>query len=166
MMMLIAEGLSFLLLAGALLGPIVWIVLGLMTYAANTHSRNLAHEGVPDVADAAPPVSRSARPAKIVALTIAGLLCLIAASIAVSFLVLLADPWAEALGYAVLGMYAVEFALVAALVILLIAVLRDVSSGHRLAGRDAGVAYGAIATLHAVQIGALVALVMSGAQML
>ena len=166
MMMLIAEGLSFLLLAGALLGPIVWIVLGLMTYAANTHSRNLAHEGVADVADAAPPVSRSARPAKMVAFANAGLLCVVVASIAVSSLVRLAEPWAEVLWYAILGMYVVQFALLAVLAVLLIAVFRDVSFGHRMAGRDVGVAYGVIAALHAVQIGALIALVMSGAQML
>lgn len=55
---------------GALSGPPVWIVLGLATYAFNTRSGNLARAAAAESAGSAPVVTRFARPAKIVALTI------------------------------------------------------------------------------------------------
>jgi len=165
-MMLIAEGIELLLLAGALLGPVPWIVLGLLTYAANTHSGDLAHEAAVGVASTEPPVTRFARPAKIVAFMIAGLLCLLAVSETISFLTRIGGLWAEVRMYATLGIYVVHFALLAVLVVILAAVFWDVRVGHKMAGRDAGVAYGVIAALHVLQLGGLVALVMSGAQMM
>jgi len=165
-MMLIAEGIELLLLAGALLGSVPWIVLGLLTYAANTHSGDLAHEAAVGVASTEPPVTRFARPAKIVAFVIAGFLCMVAMSTAASYFTRLDEPWAGLLGYSIMGVYVVQFVLVLALAVLLVAVLWDVRVGHKRAGRDTGVAYGVIAALHVVQLGAFIVLVMSGAQMM
>ncbi len=166
MMMLLAEGIFLLLYAGALLGPFLWIALGLLTYAGNTHSGDLAHETAGGVAPVDPPVTRFARPAKIVAFVIAGLACVLTVTEAISFLTRTGGLWADVGMYATLGIYGVQFALLGVLFVLLVAVYWDVRVGHRMAGHDAGVAYGVIALLHALQLGALVALMMSGAQML
>jgi hypothetical protein len=166
MMMLIAEGLTLLLIAGTLLGPFAWIVLGAATYAANTRSGDLARTEAEGSTGAEPPVTRFARPAKLAAFTTAGLACLNAAVTTISALTRLGGSLGAALGYASLGLYVVQFGLLVALVGLLTAVLWDVRVGRRMAGHDAGVAYGVIAALHALQIGALVVLAMSGVQML
>ena len=165
-MMLMAEGIFLLLYAGALLGPFLWIVLGLATYAANTRSRDSAYEEVVGAVPSAPPVTRFGRPAKIVALVIAGLLCVAVLSTAVSYFTRFDQTWAGLLGYSMAGLYIVQFVLILALAVLLVVVLWDVRVGHKRAGRDTGVAYGIIAALHVVQLGAFIALVMSGGQML
>ena len=165
-MMLMAEGIFLLLYAGTLLGPFLWIALGLATYTANTHSKGSAGEDVAGVAPVAPPVTRFARSAKIVTFAVAGLPFLIASLAAVSFFGRIDGPFGEFLGYAGIAMYVVQFALVLALAALLIAVLWDVRLRHKRAGRDAGIAYAVIAALHVVQLGVFIALIVSGGQML
>lgn len=152
--------------AGAVLGPVIWLVLGLVTLAANTHSWDLVREAAAGAAPTAPPVSRFGRPAKVVAFAIAGFLCLAALSMAVSYSDRLGEPWVGQLSYSMMGIYVVQFVLILALVALLVAVLWDVRVGHKRAGRDAGVAYGVIAALHVVQLAAFATMVMSGGQVL
>jgi len=165
-MELLAMGTVIFIEAGAVLGPVIWLVLGLVTLAANTNSWDLVREAAGGAAPTAPPVTRFGRPAKIVALAIAGFLCLAALSTAASHFNRLGEPWAGLLMYSLMGIYVVQFVLILALVALLVAVLWDVRVDHKRAGRDAGVAYGVIAALHVVQLAAFAAMVMSGGQML
>jgi uncharacterized membrane protein len=165
-MELVAEGTVIFIGAGAVLGPVLLLVLGLMTYAANGHSRDIARKAAVGAASTAPPVTRFGRPAKTVAFVIAGLLCLVALSTAVSYFARFDGSWSGPMGYAIMGMYVVQFVLVLTLVTLLIAMVWDVRVGHKRAGRDTGVAYGVVAALHALQLAAFVVLIVSGGQML
>jgi hypothetical protein len=134
----------------------VWIVLGCVSLHENRRSRMWPLRDA-DGRDCAAQVSSFARPAKVLAFSVIGVICL--------WFALSAGPWSWFAGQPIMGaLFLVMALLEAALPVLLlllvacfVAVLVQMRVKHRVAGRDTAVAYGVIVTLHAATLAAALA---------
>jgi hypothetical protein len=144
------------ILAWLMFGLPIWIVLGCMSIYENRRSR-LWPQGDADEDDGVPQVCSFARPAKVVAFSVIGVICL--------WFALSTGPWSWFAGQPIMGTLFVVMALLEAalpllllaLVVCFVAVLVQMRRRHRVAGKDTAVAYGVIVTLHATTLAAALA---------
>jgi hypothetical protein len=146
-----------------LLGNIAWIVLGLplllalggVTLGASVRLRGTAQAGD----DAAQPTP-FARPARVLALSLVGLGCTLG-TVVIGAVVIAAPEgaWGTAFGVAMTATMAFMNVLMAAFVVMLVLVARDVLRARFVAGRDTWFAY---TVMIVAQAGVLVLAVATG----
>ena len=145
-------------IAWLVVGLPVWFVLAVVTFVGNRRSIALNQAGDVSAPEGSPAASKSGRPARIIALAVLGLTVFIVAMFAVT------STWGdEGSGMTVVFWSACVLViswdvLSAVLSVLLVAVMRDIFTDKRVAGRDTVAAYVVIALSHGGVLGLVFAL--------
>jgi len=151
--------------AGAIVGPVVWTVLAALTCIAALSPRVPPRQRDEASGEVVVLVTRFARPAKAVAVAIASVVTALVigagvAAVAGTHLRWSGFPWIA------VGLFAILFALLVVLAILLLAVIGDVRTGRGEPGRGTRFAYGVVGILHAAMVVFYLVNSATGARML